>query len=157
MFTVQDGARLLQFDGTKIASSSSKGRNKYRWVEFELFRTAKGRFVLSRIGMSLYYHDSSCSVVKRNDIQPIPAENVSINLIPCDTCEPLRGTVANLYPESPRYWAQILDSAEGVVSSLKKYDDNGTEYLTDVARRLLTDAATNDASIHSAFYVEWVE
>lgn len=157
MYTVQDGVRELQFEGELVATSSSKGRNKFRWVQFELYRTTKGRYVLSRIGVSMYFHHSGCAVVKRNAIMSVPAESVSLNLVPCEDCRPMRTVDEELYPESPRYWAQVFDSGEGVVSSLKKYDDNGTEYLTDVARRLLTTAAENDDNIHDAFYVEWID
>lgn len=157
MYTVQDGVRALQFEGEEIAASSSRGRNKYRWVEFKLYRTSSGRYVVSRIGVSLYFHHSGCSVVKRNGISPVPAETLSLNLVPCEDCRPLRGVDEDLYPETSRHWAQILESAEAVVSSLKKYDENGTEYLTDVARRLLVTAAKNDEDIHAAFYVEWID
>lgn len=157
MYTVQDGVRELQFEGELVASSSSKGRNKFRWVQFELYKTAKGRYVLSRIGVSMYFHHAGCQVVKRNGILSVPSDAVSVNLVPCTDCRPVRGVDEELYPESPRYWAQVFDSAEGVISSLKKYDDNGTEYLTDVARRLLTGAAEKDDNIYDAFYVEWVD
>lgn len=157
MYTVQDGVRTLQFEGEKIAQSSSRGRNKFRWVEFELFRTAKGRYVISRVGMSLYFHHSGCSVVRRNGIAPVPAEALSVNLMPCEDCRPQRGLDEELFPETPRYFAQTFKYAEDVVASLKRVDDNGEEYFTDVARRLLIEAASNDDDIHDAFFVEWIE
>jgi hypothetical protein len=38
-----------------------------------------------------------------------------------------------------------------------KRDNNKTEYLTNVARRLLTEASRIDANIHDAFYVDRIE
>jgi hypothetical protein len=38
-----------------------------------------------------------------------------------------------------------------------KQDKNRTEYLTNVARRLLTDAARLDQDIADAFYVDRIE
>lgn len=157
MYTVKDGIRSLQFDGKEIASSTSRSSYKNRWIEFNLYRTASGRFVLSRVGMSRYFHQKGCSIVKRNNIHSVPAENLAESLIECGDCRPSRVSDLDLYPESPRFWAQTIESAEGVVSSLKKVDEHGTEYLTDVAKRLLEEAASVDQEIYDAFYTEWVD
>lgn len=156
MYTVKDGDRTLKFEGTELASSSSKSRGKYRWVEFKLFKTAGGDYVLYRLGATLYYHSGFCDVVRRNSIDPLPAEVISHNLQPCERCSPQRDVDTLLYPEISRHWAQVSTSADGVVASLKKYDDNGTEYLTGVARRLLEEAAKKDEGISQAFYTEWI-
>lgn len=157
MFTVKDGNRSLKFDGAELAHSSSKSRGKGRWVEFSLYRTPRGDYVLSRVGVTLHYHHGSCPVVRRNSIDPLPSETLASNLIPCDQCSPDKKTDELLYPELPRYWAQVSTSPEGVIASLKKYDESGTEYLTDVARRLLEQAAENDKDISDAFYTEWID
>lgn len=157
MYTVKDGLRSLQFEGEEIAHSTSKTRYKHRWIEFSLYRTTSGRYVLSRVGMSLYFHHEGCSVVRRNKIHSVPAENLPESLVECEDCRPSRSLDADLYPESPRYWAQTIESAEGVVSSLKKVDEHGTEYLTDVAKRLLEVASLHDQDIYDAFYTEWID
>jgi len=56
MYEVKDGARTLQFDGLVLGKSSSWRKGSYRWIEFELYRTESGSYVLSRIGVSLIYH-----------------------------------------------------------------------------------------------------
>jgi hypothetical protein len=38
-----------------------------------------------------------------------------------------------------------------------KEDDNGTEYLTNVARRLLTQASKIDKAIASAYFEDRIE
>ena len=157
MFTVKDGDRSLKFDGVELATSSSQSKGKYRWVEFKLYKTAKGDYVLYRLGATLYFHSGYCDIVRRNGIDPLPSEVLSLNLMPCERCSPSRDTDTLLYPEVPRHWAQVSSTPEGVISSLKKYDENGTEYLTGVAKRLLVVAADKDDQIHQAFYTEWIE
>lgn len=52
-FTVQDGRRQVQFEGRRLASASSEASGKRRWVEFTLYRTAGGMYVLHGIGRSV--------------------------------------------------------------------------------------------------------
>jgi hypothetical protein len=75
---------------------------------------------------------------------------------PCWDCTPdaFDDLVA---PEQPRYWAQVSETASGVVSSLYKYDDNDTRYLTNVAKRLLNDAARQDEDLRNIFLRERVQ
>ena len=157
MHIVRDGVRQLKFEGEKLSESSSRSRGRTRWIEFQLYRTAGNQYVLSRVGVSLYYHKASCAVVSRNKIQGVPTEEVSSALVACETCSPVPMDEDLLYPEQARYWAQVSDSAEGVVESLWKWDDTGAKYLTNVARRLLEDAARIDDGIESAYFEEFVE
>jgi len=160
MYEVRDELRTIRFEGELLASSSSRNKRKARWVEFRLYKTNGGNYILSRIGVSLYYHQQSCPVVIRNNISPVPAMNLSMNLVPCDDCRPDKYRDLELFPETPRYWAQRFDAgvgAEGVVESLKREDEFGAEYLTDVAKKLLVEASKKDDGIYSAFYDEWVD
>lgn len=156
MYTIQDGARVLKFEGQELAQSSSQEPGKTRWVEFSLYRTRNGKYVVGRVGVSMTFHKSSCAVVKRNNIDPLPAQVISSNLQPCRECSPSREAETYLYAETPRHRAQICTTARGVVDSLKQYDSRNTEYITDVARRLLEDAAKIDEDISDAFYVEYL-
>jgi hypothetical protein len=156
MHVVQDGSRNLKFEGKELAFSSSREKNKTRWIEFTLFRTEKGHYVLSRVGVSVVYHHGTCPTVKRNNLDPLPSETIPTFMIPCDDCLPDLESDELVYPETDRKWAQVSDSAEGVVSSLKQLDSRGTEYLTVVARVLLERAAEKDSDISDAFYTEWV-
>lgn len=157
MYVVRDGLRQLKFDGDKLSESSSRTYGRTRWVEFQLYRTAGDQYVLARIGVSLYYHAESCPVIERNRLSPVPTEEVSTAMVPCETCSPVPMNEHVLYPEEPRYWALVADSAESVIKTLYKVDRDGVQYLTNVSRRLLEDAARIDEDISDAYYVQSVE
>jgi hypothetical protein len=153
MQEVRDGARILQFEGTSIASSSSQRPGAYRWIEFNLFKTIGGQYILSRIGRSLLFHQEPCLVIKRNNLRPgDPVPGV----VPCDLCHPELGNGAAVYLEQPRYWAQVSDSPEAVLEALYKYDDAGARYLTRVAENLVRDASLADKAMDLAYRVEHV-
>lgn len=157
MYEVRDGSRKLKFDGEKLAESSSRSRWRTRWVEFQLYRTTGDQYVLARIGVSLYYHAEGCNVIDRNRLSPVKTEEVSTAMVPCESCSPVPMNEDVLYPEEVRYWAIVSSDAEAVVSSLQKYDGEGTRYLTNVARRLLEDAARIDDGIEAAYYEETLD
>jgi hypothetical protein len=167
-FSVQAGIQTFEFDGIKLSSSSSQFGRKPRWVEFELYRTTKGHYIVSRVGYSLFYHTSECYTTTRNNLEPVDGLTLSSAYIPCQKCHPNstpdgifpktphnvpEGIPDEVYPEAPRRKAWRCFDAVGVVNSLMKEDDNGTEYLTNVASRLLVDAAKLDRNIYDAFYV----
>lgn len=156
-FSVRDGVRKLEFNGTKLAESSSRSPNKPRWVEFSVYRTPKGQYVISRIGYSIFYHAADCFTVARNNLSAVDGLTLSADYVACSTCKPSRVTIDGVFPETPRYAAWVCSDALGVVNSLMKEDDNGTEYLTNVARRLLVDASLLDEDIADAFYVDRIE
>lgn len=155
MHVVRDGQRELEFDGVLLSSSSSRRNNSPRWVEFELYRTAGGQYVLSRVGRSTCYHRAECAVVGRNRIELLDRSALSSGSTPCWDCRP-DDTDDLVAPEQPRFWAQVSETPAGVVSSLYKFDDEGTRYLTHVAKRLLADAARQDAAIRAIFLREHV-
>lgn len=159
MFTVYDGRRALKFEGTELSSSSSKNTGQYkkdRWIEFTLYKTKKGHYVLSRVGASNIFHHASCPTVRRNGLDPLPSETLPDTMVPCKNCMPSKSDEL-IFPEMPRRWAQVSDTADGVIKSLKQYDEGGTEYLTDVAKVLLETASAKDEEIFSAFYTEWIQ
>lgn len=156
-FSVRDGVRKLEFDGTKLSESSSRLPNKPRWVEFSVYRTPKGQYVLSRVGYSIFYHAQDCFTVARNNLSAVDGLALAGDYVACSTCRPIRGDLDGVYPETPRFAAWVCSDALGVVNSLMKEDDNGTEYLTNVARRLLVEASTVDPSISDAFYIDRIE
>lgn len=157
MYVVRDGSRQLKFDGEKLSESSSRSRGRTRWVEFQLYRTSGNQYVLARIGVSLYYHTPKCEIVSRNRVPGVRTEEVSTAMVPCETCSPVPMNEEILHPEEPRYWAQINDSADSVVTSLYKWDSEGARYLTNVARRLLEDAAKIDDDVYESYYTEVVD
>lgn len=156
-FSVRDGVRTLKFDGVLLANSSSRIPAKPRWVEFEVYRTPKNQYVLARIGYSIFYHAQDCFTVTRNNLSPVDGLALSAEYLGCTTCRPNLLAEEGVFPETPRFAAWVCSDGVGVVNSLMKEDDNGTEYLTNVARRLLVDAAKLDPDIADAFYVDRIE
>jgi len=155
MIQIKDGDRTLQFNGTLLGSSSSWKRDSLRWIEFALYKTESGSYVLSRVGVSVVYHGAACHLVKRYGLTEIPTEQVENprELVPCDSCSPSL-SVSVIFPEKDRNWAQVSDDPNAVLEALYKYDDSGARYLTHVAQRLMSDASLLDKGIETAYKVE---
>jgi hypothetical protein len=128
--------KIIKFDGKLIASSSSRRKDSNRWVEFDLYQTSGGAYILSRIGKSNIFHDPSCAVVERNRIK---LGTISSTSVPCEECKPT-ADLETPYVEEYRYWAQVSETPEAVIDSLYRRDDLGICYLTGVAARLLEAA-----------------
>lgn len=156
-YTVKDGNETLQLNGTLLASSSSYEAGKPRWVEFQLFRTNGGQYVISRIGYSLYFHADQCALVTRNRLSPVHESELLVAAIPCEKCKPSRIDVRGVYPERPRYYASVSEKPSGVVDSLTQRDTNTSKYLTNVAKSLLAAASLEDEDIREAFSVRVVD
>lgn len=155
MLEVKDGARTLQFSGKLLGKSSSYRRGSTRWIEFELYRTESGSYILSRIGVSLVYHGAACPLVKRYGLQEIDADELAQDAIACEECEPT-DEADLVFPEKYRYWAQVSEDPDAVLDALYKYDDGGARYLTNVAQRLLEAASELDQKIESVYRIELI-
>jgi hypothetical protein len=59
-----------------------------------------------------------------------------------------------VFPEKYRYWAQVSEEPTAVLDALYKYDDGGARYLTNVAQRVLDEAAKADAGIAGIYRYE---
>lgn len=155
MHEVRDGSRTLQFNGKLLGKSSSWRRGSPRWIEFELYKTENGSYVLSRVGVSLIYHVAACPLVKRYGLTEIPAGKLDQFATPCYECSP--STEAPLlFPEKYRYWAQVSETPDAVLEALYKQDSSGARYLTYVAQRLLDEASDNDRGIAQVYRVEMI-
>jgi hypothetical protein len=155
MFEVKDGSRTLQFNGSLLAKSSSWRRGSTRWIEFELYRTESGSYILSRVGVSTVYHGAACALVKRYGLTEAHFSSLGGSPIPCEECRPT--SEADLvFPEKHRYWAQVSEEPDAVLEALYKYDQGGARYLTHVAQRLLEDASEKDEAIESVYRVELI-
>ena len=150
---MKDGNRTLEFNGALLGKSSSKRRDSLRWIEFELYRTESGSYILSRVGVSLVFHGAACTLVKRYNLQEAPTAELHLDATPCGECDPDE-SIELVFPEKYRHWAQVTDRPEVVLESLYKYDDNGTKYLTSVAERLLQEAAKLDSDIANVYNYE---
>ena len=154
MYEVKDGSRTLQFNGRILGTSSSWKKGSTRWIEFELYQTENGSYILSRVGVSLVYHGASCPLVKRYGLIEATPDKVTEDAVACEECSPLKSELPYIFPERNRTWAQVSDDPEAVLEALYKYDDGGARYLTKVAQRLLEDASREDKKIESVYRVE---
>jgi len=156
MFEVRDGSRTLQFSGQLLGESSSQRRGATRWIEFKLYRTENGSYILSRIGVSVVYHAATCNLVKRYGLTEAEPYNLKPEATPCEECGPDK-RMPILFPEQDRTWAQVSETPEPVLDALYKYDpENGARYLTKVAQRLLEQAADKDTQIDRIYRVEMI-
>jgi hypothetical protein len=157
MIQVKDGARTLQFNGSLLGKSSSYRKDSLRWIEFELYKTENGSYVLSRVGISVIYHCAACHLVKRYGLQEVSIDDVDKDraqqFVPCDVCNP-SFEADMIFPEKNRHWAQVSDDPNAVLEALYKYDNGGARYLTNVAQRLLEQAAAVDKNIESIYKIE---
>ena len=155
MINVKDGDRTLQFNGRLLGESSSRKRDSLRWIEFRLYRTENGSYVLSRIGVSVVYHTPTCHLVKRYNLSEVPVDQLSRveSAVSCEVCRATLGA-GIVFPEKDRNWAQVSEDPNAVLEALYKYDDSGARYLTHVAQRLLEEASNNDKGIENVYRVE---
>jgi len=155
VYEVKDGSRTLQFSGKLLAESSSWRRGSYRWIEFKLYKTDNGSYILSRIGVSLIFHGAACPLVKRYGLNEMASSLLNNDATPCEECNPTR-SVEMVFPEKDRYWAQVSEDPVPVLEALYKYDQSGARYLTNVAQRLLEEASDNDRGIESVYRIELI-
>lgn len=155
MFEVKDGSRTLQFNGRMLAESSSWRRGSTRWIEFALYRTENGSYILSRIGVSLVFHGAACPLVKRYNLIEDSIDVLSDDALPCEECRPTK-SLPIIFPEKYRHWAQVSEDPKPVLDALYKFDPNGARYLTNVAQRLLESAAETDERIDLLYRVEMI-
>lgn len=156
MIQVRDGNRTLQFDGEALATSTSRRPRSPRWIEFNLYKTRSGSYVLSRVGHSVIFHHPECKIARKYQLPESPVHELSRAFTPCEECEPDLVSFPLVCLEQPRYWAQVFDSPAGVLDALYKYDDMGARYLTFVAQRLMEDASRRDLAVAQAYQVETI-
>ncbi len=156
MYEVRNGNRVLRFEGRHLANSSSKRPGASRWIEFDLYKTEAGSYVLSRVGVSHVYHSNMCPLVDRYGLHDVDITDLSQEAVPCEDCKP-DGSEPLVYPELFRYWTLVSDEPEAILDALYKEDQNGARYLTRVAERLLQTAAAQDADIDMVYRFEWVD
>ena len=157
--TVLDGVFPLNFEGEMLSHSSSREPHKPRWVEFTLYRTHTGSYIISRVGMSLLFHGPGCKTVTRNRLTSVPALELNPDAVPCSECIAVfpSDTGEVVFPETSRCFAQKTTTAKGVIAAVARYDDNNSEYLTNVVKRLLIDAAKTDPDLEDALFDRMVD
>lgn len=151
---VRDGSRIVQFEGTLIGHATSWRRGSSRWVEFSLYKTLAGSYVLSRTGLSLLYHALDCEIGERNSLESSPSAALERDAVPCIDCQPDPHD-QEICAETPRYWCHVSETGpEGVIEALQRHDTHGSRYLTRVAQRLLESAGKVDPALDAVYRVE---
>lgn len=156
-YQVRDGARIMAFDGTCIATVSSRRPSSPRWTELELYRTDTGKYVLSKIGRSVVTHVPGCPKIFGQlplFSEEYPGEDPDGDFEYCD-CVPEEYNFNTLLVEQTRYWALVADAATAIVNELHTVK-SGVRVLPRMAVNLLESAAKMDKQIADAFYVEHV-
>lgn len=156
MFEVRNGNRILRFEGRHLANSSSRRPGAARWIEFDLYKTVAGSYVLSRVGVSHIYHSNMCPLVQRYGLWEIDSHELTRDAVPCEDCHP-DASEPLVYPELFRYWTLVAEEPEAILDALYKEDHNGARYLTRVAERLLQEAAAQDAEIDLIYRFEYID
>ena len=157
MHEVKDGpSRTLKFEGELLGKSTSWRSGSFRWIEFSLYKTKKGQYILSRVGVSLIYHVAACPLVERYGLTEMDVAELATNATPCPECHPTLN-VPYVFPEKYRNWALVSEEPEAILEALYKYDDSGARYLTNVAARLLEMASEEDAALDAAYRVEYID
>lgn len=152
-YEVKDGARTLQFDGELLGKSSSRKRHSSRWIEFAIYKTTSGSYVISRVGVSITFHSATCSLVNKYGLTDEYVDELDQHAIPCEQCQPTFD-LPIVFPEKNRYWAQVCEEPSAVIEALYKYGDGGARYLTWVARQVLEQASDKDGPLDSAYRFE---
>ena len=155
IFEVKDGKRTIQFRGQKLAASSSRARYSSRWIEFTLYKTEGGTYVLHRLGVSTIFHASTCELVTKYGLHETYNVDLSTTAHPCEECRPSASDPL-VYPELDRHWTLTTKDPEAILKALYRPDGSGGRYLTKVAERLLDDASDVDSEIDAAYRVQYL-
>lgn len=158
-FKVNDGERVLQFKGRYLGFASTENRGGDRWIEFTIYRTAgSGKYVLTRVGRSIRFHLPDCYALENQDsIKPVPIATMPESARSCMKCMPDGDDHLEdndlVYQEQTRNWASVFDTANDLIRGLMQLSDNGTYFLTNVAKEAIEVAAGNDKTLSDAYYV----
>lgn len=156
-YKVRSGERLLEFDGVKLASSSSQRPDSVRWVDFNLYITVGGSYVLERIGQSDVFHTLACPIVERSKLKYDPNDALLHRHIECTTCLP-DADYDTVVIEKPRYFALVTESPAAVLDALHKKDrTNSTRYMTYVSQKLIEEAAKHDKRLEREYLTEYID
>lgn len=154
-FNVRDSQRILKFNGRLLASSSSKRRDSFRWIEFDLYLTDSNKYILSRKGKSNLYHCIDCFIAEKSKLDESPRSEIEPHDYPCPECRPDLEDIPLVSFEREKCWARVYSTPTEVIDGLLKTDEtSGEKYMTAVARRLLEDAAATDDQLFETTTVE---
>ena len=156
-YQVKSGQQTLEFDGEKLATSSSQKPDSVRWVDFNLYITDAGTYVLERIGQTDVFHTMACKVVEKNKLKYDPKDPLLKRHVECEICLP-DADYDTVVIEKPRYFALVTDSPAAVINALYKKDrDNNTRYMTYVSQKLIEEASNYDKRLEREYRTVYID
>ena len=151
---VRDGNRLLTFDGSLLASTSSREASKDRWTEMRVYKTHGGSYILEKVGRSVRLHMPGCEDII-NDIPLFqsehPGDDPEVGYSWCKRCSPTIGEEYDfpiLLVEKDRFWATISEDHDVIIDALWRKRD-GYRRLPRISIKLLTDLCLVDSKFSS--------
>jgi len=155
-YQVRDGARLLSFEGELLGTISSR-RGDPRWTEMTLYRTAKGQYILEKVGRSVMMHMPGCSEII-GDIPRFqtehPGDDPDVGYV-YHGCVPEEYDFTRLLVENNRYWATVVDDPEKIVEALYRRR-KGTRHMPRIGLDLLEQVSLKDPSFGDSWRVEYI-
>lgn len=151
---VQDGSRILTFEGRLLGAVSSK-RSAPRWSELRLYKTHGGSYVLEKVGRSVVLHIPGCKSVlgkipRFEDEHPGDDPDDGYWY---DDCVPDIYDITSLLVEKDRHWALIADDPAQIIDALYRRRD-GARHLPRLSIELLEKVSREDREISGSYLVE---
>jgi hypothetical protein len=157
-YTVTDADGNVTFTGDLLGHASSKpawGDDALRWTEISIYKTQGGQYVVHKVGRTTVYHLPDATCAKKATVLETKVVEKSIDdgvLQPCPLCQPDEVETRETAVELDRNSVAVSTSAVGCVESCKTHNRNeGTVFLTRVARTALVAASVSDREIADAF------
>lgn len=153
LHSVWNGYEEIQFNGEKIAHSSTETKDSVRWIEIEIYRTQSGRYVIHRIGVSLVYHMGRAKNGSQCVGKGVKTRlgDLDVDYVPCKDCKPPRLMTNGyqddqnmmVFAEHDRHTADVCRHDE-VHDRLKVRPYRGEPFLSSPARKALDQAVAAD-------------
>lgn len=131
---IHDGDTLHTFTGTLQGFATTEERTSLRWSEVEIYRTSGGNFVLVKYGRSDVVHRPGATCAATN-LPTVPFKDG----IPCPLCAPDVANGQTVQAEIDRVSVHVAKD-EAALHDVAHTRQNGQVFLTNVARRALSDA-----------------
>ena len=156
-YEVQDGSRMLTFEGELLGSVTSQRPSSPRWSEYRLYKTVGGVYVLEKVGRSIVVHQPGCTKIVEalNRFQTTnPGRDPEDGWWFCESCIfDGRYDLTALLVEADRHWVIVSTEADQIIDALYR-KKSGARSLPRLSLDLLDQVARVDDRIGGAFRVE---
>jgi hypothetical protein len=153
LYSVWDAYTEIQFNGTRIAHASTEVNDSVRWIEIDIYKTERGKYVIHRVGVSLVYHKHGGPCTGKGvKTRQCDLDN---DAVPCKECKPPvkhHGEYEDDHDEfvdaeQDRHTADVCTANE-LQDKLRVHPGNGKpSFLSSPARKALDQAIAADPSL----------